>query len=246
MQTVGIDLSAEPKGTAIATVTWSEGGATVSSLQTKAEDDLVLHFLHHPDRAIGVDCPLGWPVKFVEFVGAHDMGDLVAPSPRTQGWRREFVMRRTDLFVRERTGIVPLTVAADRIGHTALRLAALMSELGPHIDRSRDGRGSVVEVYPAAALHIWGLPSRGYKGSTNAHHLDELVDGLQASTPWLDLGLFEQDCRRSDDAFDAVICALVAKAAKSGRTVPPDDPELARREGWIHLPDSHLPLTPWR
>ena len=42
----------------------------------------------------------------------------------------------------------------------------------------------------------------------------------------------------SDDALDAVLCALIARAAALGLTVPPPDQdrERARAEGWIHLP----------
>ncbi len=45
-------------------------------------------------------------------------------------------------------------------------------------------------------------------------------------------------CIESDDALDALLAALIARAAALGLTVPPgaDDLELARREGWIHLP----------
>jgi len=150
------------------------------------------------------------------------------------------------MFVHQQTGITPLSVAADRIGHTAIRLAALLSELGPHIEARRDGSGAIVEVYPAAALHIWGLPSRGYKGAANVRQLGRLVDEIQIAIPWLDWGESEAICRRSDDALDAVVCALVVKAAKAGATIPPLDTALALSEAWIHLPREGLPSSPWR
>lgn len=246
MQTVGIDLSAEPKGTAIAVVDWTEAVAKVSSVQSGSSDESILHYLHHPDRAIGVDCPLGWPASFVRLIAGHHGGSLVFPPDRPKGWRREYVLRATDMFVHQHTGITPLSVAADRIGHTAVRLAALLTELEPQISARRDGSGSIVEVYPAAALKIWGLPSRGYKGPTNARQLGRLIDEIQLAIPWLDWGESEAICRRSDDALDAVVCALLAKAAKAGATILPPDTGLALSEGWIHLPREALPSTPWQ
>jgi len=47
---------------------------------------------------------------------------------------------------------------------------------------------------------------------------------------------------RSDDAFDAVIAALIARAHALGGThdVPPTLREQAAREGWIALPSVAL------
>jgi hypothetical protein len=62
---------------------------------------------------------------------------------------------------------------------------------------------------------------------------------LQAQAPWL---AWDDDargaCVRSDDALDAVLAALIARAGALGLTVKPEgeDLELARTEGWIHLP----------
>ena len=72
-------------------------------------------------------------------------------------------------------------MAADRIGHTAIRLAALMPQLGDHIRSPLDGSGALAEVYPAAALNVWGLPHRGYKRGVNAAGRNELVDLLQSA-----------------------------------------------------------------
>ncbi|WP_433185959.1 DUF429 domain-containing protein [Actinoallomurus sp. CA-150999] len=80
---------------------------------------------------------------------------------RGRDWRRNLALRLTDRVVHDRTGLTPLSVSADRIGHAALRLAALLARLaraGRPVDRS--GTGVVVEVYPAASLRLWGLPHR--------------------------------------------------------------------------------------
>jgi hypothetical protein len=60
------------------------------------------------------------------------------------------------------------------------------------------------------------------------------------SSRWLDVddGLAEA-ALNSDHLFDALICTLVALAAKGGVTARPStkaDRESAQREGWIHVP----------
>ena len=148
-------------------------------------------------------------------------------------------MRVTDEHVRRFTGLVPLSVSADRIGHAALRWAAIAATLAAEgRDDSRDGAGLLVEVYPAAALRVWNLPFRGYKGTTNRAARDVLVDGLLERAPWLDLHDEQLLCRESDDALDAVLCALIARAVACGAAAGPPDQhrERAADEGWIHVP----------
>jgi hypothetical protein len=120
-----------------------------------------------------------------------------------------------------------------------MRAAVLQSRLGV---TDRSGAGTVAEVYPAAALRVWGLAHRSYKGAANAAARGLLVDALRAAGPWLDLGPYEALCRRGDHAFDAVVCALVARAAATGRgTEPPAaQRDLAAREGWIVVPTCGL------
>lgn len=242
--TVGIDLAASPNGTAIASVSWQQGAACVDTLALNCNDDTVLHWMHHPDGAIGIDCPFGWPAKFVDLVHRHSTRTLQAPEDLGTGWRREYVLRTTDRWVHGQIGLLPLSVAADRIGHTAIRLAALMAQLGEHVRSPLDGSGALAEVYPAAALKIWGLPFRGYKRDANAAARNMLVDELIAAAPWLRLGEHESAVRASDDPLDAVICALVARAVSQGTTQPPEDPALALVEGWIHMPTRSLEELP--
>jgi hypothetical protein len=124
-----------------------------------------------------------------------------------------------------------------------MRCAALLADLSRRgASTVRDGTGLIAEVYPAASLLGWGLAHRGYKRPPNREALGRLVDGLMTAAPWLDLGPHEAVCRRSDDAFDAVVAALTARAVALGlTTVPaPGQAEAARTEGWIALPDAPL------
>lgn len=243
MRTVGVDLAAEPERTGVAVLDWADGRAVVDSVRLGVDDTALLATLEDADKA-GFDCPLGWPEPFVDFVVAHRAGEIAVPTGMAgRDWRRHLAYRTTDAVVRASTGLVPLSVATDRIGLTAIRAAGLLAALaaaGRPVDRS--GAGVVVEVYPAAALRCWGLPHRGYKRPANAAALDTLTDLLLAAMPGLDLGPSEALCRRSDDALDAVVCALVARAAALGRTGTPTAAEVsaAATEGWIAVPVGSL------
>ena len=191
---------------------------------------------------VGVDCPFGWPTPFVEAVTAHQSfepwpGRDLPPDP----FRRTLRLRRTDEYVAETTKTTPLSVSADRLGATAIRLATILDRLaitGERVDRS--GAGRFLEVYPAAALKRWGLPNTGYKaGPHKLDALGKLMDLLQNRAPWLEFPESARNmCRLSDHAFDALISALVARAAAGGLTDPPpaDATRAAATEGWIHLP----------
>lgn len=239
MLTVGVDLAAQPQRTGVAWLDWTVDGCSVREVRLGCDDDVVVGALRDADKS-GVDCPLGWPAPFVDFVRAHSAGHV--PLPPGEG-RRELTMRLTDQVVYDRLGITPLSVSADKIGHVAMRCAVLLARLadeGRPVDRT--GAGPVVEVYPAASLRCWGLNHRGYKRAQNVARLGDLVDVLHDRAPWLEFGSHETLCRASDDAVDAVVAALTARAAALGRTTPPGEGQvdLARAEGWIVLPEGGL------
>jgi predicted nuclease with RNAse H fold len=241
--TAGVDLAAMPERTALASIEWARTRAVVQDLVCPADDDVILEAIGQAGKT-GIDCPLGWPDAFADFIAAHRSGHVALPRDDTgTGWRRELTMRRTDAFVRDRLHLVPLSVSADRIAHVALRCAVLLAKLdasGRPVDRS--GAGAVVEVYPAASLRSWGLRYRGYKRPSTPDVLAAAADDLLAAAPWLDCGPHEETIRRSHDAFDAVIAALTARAASRGQTCPPggDDLAAAATEGWIAIPASPI------
>ncbi|GAA4624477.1 DUF429 domain-containing protein [Actinoallomurus vinaceus] len=243
MLALGVDLAAEAANTALAWLEWGPDGCSVREVHCGCDDEMLVDALLSADKA-GIDCPFGWPVPFVEFVAAHRSGNVDVPAAtRGRDWRRNLALRLTDRVVHDRTGLTPLSVSADRIGHAAMRCAALLARLaraGSPVDRS--GSGVVAEVYPAASLKLWGLPHRGYKRPGDLAALGRLVDALREAAPWLDLGACDALCRRSHDATDAVIAALTARAAYRGLTAAPGPGEIeaATSEGWIALPTSPL------
>ena len=243
MTTVGVDLAAQPKDTGLATIDWSNRRAIVRELIVDADDDLIVHAVAKAEKA-GIDCPFGWPKPFVTFISSHQDASVVIPKEVAgSDWRRRLLFRTTDTVIRRATGLMPLTVAADRIGHTALRCAVLLAQLALRdmaVDRA--GGGRVVEVYPAASLKQWGLRHRRYKGAANQPNRNALVDELSIAAPWLSLGDYELVCRRSDHALDAVIAGLTARASFLGLATQPskEEADVAAIEGWIALPTSSL------
>ncbi|MGQ0467157.1 MAG: DUF429 domain-containing protein [Sporichthyaceae bacterium] len=228
--TVGIDLAASAKNTALSTITWDGAGARVDRVVVGVDDRTAIEAMNSP-ATVGIDCPFGWPRKFVELMASHAAGST-APMPMPEGYKREYVLRETDRWIHREYGVTPLSVAADLIAHAAIRLAGLFTHLD--VEVARDGSGRIAEVYPALAMRVWGLSFGGRKSSLGA--VDTAVDHLLAAAPWLDLGAHEPAVRVSDHAFDAVLCALVARAVSLGLTAPPSDRNAARSEGWIHVP----------
>jgi hypothetical protein len=233
--TLGIDLSSQPRGTAACAIEWTDGRARVLEVACGQDDDALVARIATADKT-GIDVPFGWPDAFVEAVGSFH-GSPVWPEATVTALR----YRQTDRVVAERTGRWPLSVSTDLIGVPAFRAARLLARLaaaGQAVDRS--GAGRLVETYPAAALRLWGFASTGYKRRDGASNLRALLGRLRARTRgWLELGPpAHRLCGTSDDALDAVVAALVARAAALGlcETPPPHLAAAAAREGWIALP----------
>jgi predicted nuclease with RNAse H fold len=243
VRTVGVDLSAEPKKTAVAVVDWTPNDARVVSVAVGQDNDDILRATAGAQK-VGIDCPLGWPEPFIDFVTAHrDRGPLL---PHDLTGRRSLAYRTTDLvLVRDPEQPNPLSVSADRIGHAAMRAAGLLASFAENRKKvDRTGRtGIVVEVYPAAALKHWQLSHRKYKGSESAAERAKLLTRLLRTGSWLSMSKADKRlCRDSDDAFDAVICALIARAAGLGKVTKPNRDQLraAATEGWIAVPTCSL------
>jgi predicted nuclease with RNAse H fold len=144
--TAGVDLAAEPKGTALAVIEWKETRATLVELQFGVNDEKIVEAARVVDK-LGIDCALGWPIEFVEFLNNH--ADLTSTSFPDGGmdWRRRASFRESDRHVRAVTGRWPLSVSTDRLGLTAMRCAGMQGRLqqsGIEIDRS--GSGKIVEI----------------------------------------------------------------------------------------------------
>lgn len=235
MITLGIDLASQPERTGACFVEWHQGGATVRSVVCGASDTDLLDGITDAAR-VGIDVPLGWPDAFVELVAGHHGG--AAPAEARVADLR---YRDTDREVRRLTGRWPLSVSSDLIAVPTFRAVRLLSALaarGEPVDRS--GGGKVVEAYPAAALKRWGFDAAGYKGADGRERRRALLQALESRTEaWLKLDdPMRATCSDKDDALDALVAALIARAAALGLCEPIPEASRARaaREGWIALP----------
>jgi predicted nuclease with RNAse H fold len=245
--TLGIDLAAQPAGTAACLLRWSDATAEALTLARNLDDDALTR-LRERAGVVAIDAPFAWPEGLSSALSAWS-----AERRWPEVTHQQLRYRVTDLEVHRRTGIWPLSPSADRIGVCAWRCAALLSAWGV---RDLAG-GSTIEAYPAAALRCWGLPSRGYKArspraaSRSAETRTEIIAALRQRCDWLHMGPAHwAACQKSHDLLDALICALVARAARIGAVTPPtaDQARAAEREGWITLPtaDSLEMLDPRR
>ena len=241
VRTLGIDLSANPAKTGACEVDWDTGAVTF--LDRPTTDEQLVEAAQRADMT-AIDVPLGWPDGFIDAVVAHrdrtGWPPIGTASPED---RIPLRYRTTDLLTRT-GGSQPLSVSSDLIGVAAMRGARiqhLLETVGVPVDRS-GVTGRVIEAYPAAALRVWGLSSSKYKGTTNAEACRNLAVELTGRCGPLSPAAAACLDGCDDDGLDGFVCALVARAALAGNTTrpAPEHFEVARREGWIHVPTVDL------
>lgn len=249
--TLGLDLAAQPKRTAACAIRWSADTAQVlfccvgrhdgAALDDEKLLDLMTATPPQPSK-VAIDAPFGWPVDFVRAMTDR----TVFADQLGQGRRLRLERRETDHWVHEHETKQPLSVTTDRIAYPAMRTAGLLAALedrGTEVDRAGTS-GLVCEVYPDPAIRRLGLwPSNAearasYKGKDGSAVAlrKSIVAGLPSALRRDDD--IEARCIASDDALDALVCALVARAVMLEQTTP-SPPELigaAQTEGWIHVP----------
>ena len=241
MLIAGLDLSAEPKGTALSVLEVSATRLKLRSLELGLRDAQIVSAAAGVEK-LGIDCALGWPLEFIDFLQQQS-------NPKTQTkefegsieLRRTLAYRETDRMVREVTKRWPLSVSTDRLGMAAIRCAGLLSGIAATgANASRAGEGLVVEVYPAASMRIWQLDSAGYRNDADVRA--RLLRDLCAAAPWLEVSGHEALLTESHDAFDSLVAALATLAVVVGHaTKPPEHMlERARVEGWVHRPSASL------
>ena len=261
--TMGVDLAAKPANTAVCILRWGDGKPTVVLLaRGKDQDSAPLDDNWISTRAaglrrdygeitkVGIDDPFGWPVPFLEAMEAYRRGPHW-PRPMDEA-PDELRLRETDRAVHKRSKRWPLSVTSDRIAIPAMRCAGLLTAIAGHIDPAavkRDGSGLCCEVYPDPALREWvaatpaALGRASYKKKENSETRKKLLAALLTQLPLDDPDGRLATVADEDDYLDALLCALVARAAELGQTYLPKEGEqsdLADVEGWIHLPSRPL------
>lgn len=248
--TYGVDLAARPARTAACLIEWrADGRGRVDCPAEGATDtDILTQLANDFITVSAIDSPFGWPALFVESLVSYADAGIWPDAPEERSAQEQMRLRVTDQAVYEETKITPLSVSTDKIGVVAMRCARLLAAhwyaAGQPPDRS--GFGSVIEVYPAAALAQWGISQRRgvsdpgtYKGASPAARArrTRIVDAIATAAPWLQMNeKVRVVCIDNDDCLDAMLCALVARACEIDHVLPVTDADAARIEGWIRLP----------
>ena len=234
---IGIDCAVEARNTGLA-CGWYEGGkaridqATTGAGRAALVDTLLDWASAASSTLIAIDAPLGWPAGLGQVLYTHEAGKPM-PVEANRLFRRE-----TDRFVRRMTGKQSLDVGADRIARTAHAALALLEALReksglpvpPAWEAELPPGLSAIEVYPAATLRAYGLSAAGYKSAGGRAARHNLLGGLGEK---IDLPGEVWRMEESDDALDAALCVLAGADFLRGEVYPPEDEELAKKEGWI-------------
>lgn len=230
---IGIDCATRPQKTGVALGVLHDDRVIIERCATgdrrRGALELILDWVSKDDDVIlGLDAPLGWPEAMGQQLAHHQAGMGLTAEPHAM------FRRYTDTAIKQRLGKQPLDVGSNLIARTAHMALTLLQQLrdatGLPIplawDPDEDARWRAIEVYPAATRLVHGVRDRG-------GHLS----GLEAVLDW---SRVTDVVTASDDAADAVVCVLAAADFYRGRTCPPDNEAVARREGWIwagSLPD---------
>jgi predicted RNase H-like nuclease len=235
---VGIDCAVAETNIGLALAEYNGGGvrlraATLCDSERPAAKTVVRWLTDARGQALlAIDAPLGWPVALAQSLVRHRAGEEIDSEPNVM------FRRATDRFIgRELT--TPLDVGADRIARTAHAALSLLSKV-------REGLGleiplawalgttagtAAIEVYPAGTLVAHGFQSTCYKKREQVDGRRKILASLRSHIDVDDEHAAKLESNA--DALDAAVCVLAAKDFLDGRAFPPEDLELAAKEGWI-------------
>lgn len=236
MNIIGIDCATQDKNVGVALGRLTPTRLEVLDVFVGDRPGTVLEYLVKScavgeSTLLALDAPLGWPAELGPALVGHTAGDYIAIEAN------KLFRRRTDEWIKEKLDRQSLDVGADRIARTALSALKILKEVAaglttqiPLAWNPRITGIAAIEVYPAATLAAYNIPARAYKESDAVsarkaifEHLQKLL-AVQCSADRL-LG--------NADALDATVCVLAGADFLRGDAHPPDDPDLAAKEGWI-------------
>ncbi|TXH45395.1 MAG: DUF429 domain-containing protein [Actinobacteria bacterium] len=247
---IGVDLSTDPKSTALAVIHWRDDGCNdLTFLKRPVEHAELVDVLNGWDYLVAaIDVPFGWPDQFASFIGSHQSNVLggvpSAGTDEAEEWRtQQLALRATDQYVKKKLGLRPISVGFNLLGATAAAWSLIEAAItsGP-ADRTGivlTGDKLIVETYPSAQMHVWNgsaVPER-----EGVERTMDVIESL-ASQFSIELGDGRQALTSSPDLRDAFVCALTAGliTTTSQRRPMTDDVKSAqsKREGviWLHDP----------
>lgn len=237
---LGVDCATDCANIGLARASYQEGGCVIEDARAAGRHEDVVKTLatwveQGKGRAlIALDAPLGWPAPLAAALKEHTAGDLIEAEADA------LFRRQTDDIVWKHTGKRPLDVGADRIARTAIAalrlLDGLRKQLGERVPLAWTPQFeepvAAIEVYPAATLQFRGLPSSGYKDTS-----EKASDNRRAILA--ELGRIAeippQISNKCDNAnvLDALVCVIADTDFLGGAVLRPLEMENAKREGWI-------------
>jgi len=239
---VGVDCACNPRDVGLA-AGWmhDDGRLTVDAARGARTEAEIVEWMadavaEQPTAClVGLDAPLGWPAALGDALASHTAGWPIEASAN------QLARRATDDRVAAAVGKRPLDVGADRIARTAHAALTLLERVRAATAAAIElawtpgtpPRGiEALEVYPGGTLAARRLATRGYKrGDGAADARAALLDSLAAE--WDLPAALQPALVASDHVFDAALCLLSLGDYARNDVLVPDDPERARREGWI-------------
>jgi hypothetical protein len=231
---IGIDCATRSEKVGLARARWNPGGAPLEGLEFHAAASnanipaAVKRWIAPTGLTLlALDAPLGWPAAFGHSLAAHQAGQPLEVENET------FFRRQTDLEVAVLHR--PMDVTADRIARTAYWALDLLGRVTAFpIPLAWDPYHlpplSAIEVYPAATLLRMKLLVPGYKDAGKQDLRQQMIDGIAGRfagpVDW-------SPCLKDADQLDAAVCLLAAADFLSNLSAPPQDLDLAKKEGWI-------------
>ena len=232
---IGLDCAAQHEKFGLALGSLDGSRLVIHDVKIKQKailPTLLMWMKNYSPSILAFDSPLGWPAPLGEALASHEAGTALAVPPN------DLFRRLTDRVVRDQIGKQSLDVGADRIARTAHAALALLGELrsatghdiplawGPKLGQ----RLAAIEVYPAATLKVRGLPTSGYKAMGDVAKRRQILRGLKRRIQISRrMPLLLEDA----NALDAAVCVVAAMDFLAGSTIQPENPDRARREGWI-------------
>jgi predicted RNase H-like nuclease len=235
---VGVDCATQEAQMGLARAVLHESGelelerVTLGTAGESAAASISQWIGTHEHYVVAFDAPLGWPKALGTALSRHTAGEPLKAAADAL-FRRE-----TDRLVHKQLRKLPPDVGADRVARTSRAALDLLREVRAHARRpvplawQQGAEAGVIEVFPAATLIARGVSATGYKTNTTRarHARGEVLNRLAQ----------ELTIRPSRDVIiddtnllDATVCALAAADFARGLCVAPEDPELARKEGFI-------------
>lgn len=236
MNIIGVDCATQDKNVGVALGRLTSTHLEVLDVYDPHRSGSVLEYLVKSyvlgePTLLALDAPLGWPAELGPALVRHTAGDHIAITAN------KLFQRRTDACIKEKLDRQSLNVGADRIARIAHSALKLLNDLAERLSRRiplawnpRIAGIAAIEVYPAATLAAYDIPARAYKPADAASTRKTILDELQKK---LVLQCSADCLSRDADALDAVVCVLAGADFLRGDAHPPDDPDLAAKEGWI-------------